>query len=106
MHRTFFKSDVLPPAKIRKPWRPGPRKPTGERGIFALVWESRPHSCEICGARISEAAPWSFAHRWGKGTHGKERLNPANIALVCSMACHAKVDAKRKCSRWPDVKKF
>lgn len=106
MHKTFFKSDILPQKKAKKPWRPGPRKATGERAVFEFVWLSRPHNCEICGAAIRTARPECFAHKFGKGTHRGERLNPLNVSLVCGLSCHAKVDAKRRTERWPDIKKI
>lgn len=101
----YPKSLQCPPKKARKKWRPGPRKATGELAIFEYVWLTRPHNCEICGHGIKVARTCCFAHRFGKGTHGAERLDPANIALVCSETCHQKVDALRKTTRWPDIVK-
>lgn len=100
MHRTFFKTDVLPAKKSKKPWRPKARKATGERELFAEVWAARPHRCELCGAPIREAAPWCFAHIKPKGTFPELRLDPSNIRLVCSMECHHEVDKRRKSIRW------
>jgi len=94
--KTFFKSDVLPPKKAKKPWRPRARKATGERELFARVWADRPHRCEECGAPIREAAPWCFAHKLPKSTFPEFRLCDANVRLVCSLACHAAVDRQRK----------
>lgn len=108
---TYWKSQQIPPKKAKKKWKPGPRKATGERAVFEYVWLTRPHECAICRdadgnpTRIANAAPHCFAHQWGKGTHGGERLDPANIVLVCSTACHAAVDARRRTMRWPEVKK-
>ena len=111
MHKTFFKSDILPPKKVKKIWKPKPRKATGERELFLEVWNSRPHECEMCRdekgnpTQIKIPQSFCFAHQWGKGVHKKERLDPLNIVLVCSLECHAKVDAQRKYMRNPGIKK-
>jgi hypothetical protein len=105
VHKTYFKSDILPAKKPKKVWRPGPRKATGERAVFEFVWMTRAHNCEICGRSIPIPHPWVFAHRFSKGVHGGERLNPNGIALACSLKCHSAVDAMRKFNVWPKVAK-
>lgn len=93
---TYWKSQQLPPKKAKKPWRSKARKATGERETFAAVWAGREHRCEICGAPIREAAPWCFSHKLPKSTFPEYRLIPQNLALVCSVECHAAVDRQRK----------
>lgn len=63
------------------------RKATGEREAFKAIWESRPHVCERCGAKISEAKAVNFAHVLPKSRRPDLRLDPSNIRLVCR-ACH------------------
>lgn len=60
--------------------------------VFAEVWNSRPHVCRMCGARILEPRTWCFAHIVGKNLAKRRKYDPGNIALVCSMACHERVD--------------
>jgi hypothetical protein len=96
VHKTFFKSDVLPSKKVKKIWKPKPRKSTGERELFASVWASCDKRCEICGEYIYQPAPWSFAHRAPKGTYPEYKLVPTNLSIVCSLECHASVDRQRK----------
>lgn len=74
------------PIKRKTPIR-ARRKATGEREAFKAVWESRPHICERCGAKISEAKPVNFAHVLPKSQRRDLRLDPSNIQLVCR-ACH------------------
>jgi len=38
--------------------------------------------------------PWCFAHRLAKFMYPDYRLMIENIALVCSIECHAKVDKR------------
>ena len=69
------------PVKTRKP------RNTGERELFAQIWNDRPHFCELCGIAIREARIHNFDHIIGKGRRSDLRLDPANIRIVC-LACH------------------
>jgi hypothetical protein len=76
------------------------------------IWNTRPQWCEQCGVNIDKALvpfiwsedpatkekvqklirPECFAHKLAKGLYPKHRLNPDNIALVCSKDCHHLID--------------
>ena len=62
--------------------------------IHDKVWDTRLHNCEICWTFISDdnKAPHCFAHRLWKGMYKKYRYMEENIALVCSIWCHYKLD--------------
>lgn len=68
------------------------RKPTGERQMFEEIRNERPHICKICRSRIPEALTRCFAHIFNKWMYPQYRLIKANIALVCSIECHNKLD--------------
>jgi 5-methylcytosine-specific restriction endonuclease McrA len=63
------------------------RKTTGERELFAQIWNDRPHFCETCGVVLSEAKYHNFDHIIPKGRRPDLRLEPSNIRLVC-LTCH------------------
>lgn len=64
--------------------------------LFAHVWASRPHICGVCGRPVpAEPRAHMFAHRLAKGPWKALAFEPANIELVCSVACHHAVDARR-----------
>lgn len=72
------------------------------------IWNTRPQWCEQCGCEVKNAFMWTengkgekvqklirpecFAHKLAKGMYPQHRLNPENIALVCSFDCHALID--------------
>lgn len=60
--------------------------------VFAEVWNSRPHVCRMCGARILEPRTWCFAHLIGKNLGKRHKYDPDMIVLVDSIACHERVD--------------
>ncbi len=67
------------------------RKKTGELECFKLIWEKRPHFCEVCKSSIREAKPANFAHILAKSTYPSLRLVEENIAILCE-GCHYKFD--------------
>lgn len=100
MHKTFFKQDLYPKKeKIQKPIAQIGKR-TKERialhgtesALHDAIWESRVHSCEICGKHIVERQILCFAHRLAKGQYKKYRYMDQNIALVCSISHHEAVD--------------
>jgi hypothetical protein len=64
-----------------------PRKNTGEKEVFRLIWDSRKHACEVCGIGIHEARSGNFAHVLPKGAYPEFRLREDNIFLLC-VSCH------------------
>ena len=71
--------------KKRKPLRG--RKPTGEAKVFAGIWRSRDHECEVCKAYLSEASASNFSHILPKGSYQSLRLDPRNLVIKCK-ECH------------------
>ncbi len=67
------------------------RKKTGELECFKLIWEKRPHFCEVCKSSIKYARPTNFAHILAKSTYPSLRLAEENIAILCE-GCHYKFD--------------
>ena len=65
-----------------------------ETDVFDQIWKDRPHTCEICSKFIPEQCSFCFAHILAKGLFPKYRYYEKNIALVCSIACHAAIDKK------------
>lgn len=61
--------------------------------LFLKLWDQRKHSCEICGASISEPLSFVFAHRLSKGRYPEYIHNSRNISLVCSIDCHHELDS-------------
>lgn len=76
--------EKVPKAKIYKP--------TGEAKMFEEIRNERPHICKVCTRHIKEARTRCFAHIFSKKMFPKYRLIKANIALVCSIECHNKLD--------------
>lgn len=71
----------------------------GEKELFAIIWEKRPHVCvnKDCGKRLDEEAKAHyFSHRVAKSIAPCRRLDPSNIDLLC-IECHTEHDfGKRK----------
>lgn len=65
-----------------------------ESDLHDEVWNKRDHHCEVCHHYIhnNEKSSICFAHRLWKGMYKAYRYLPDNIALVCSVACHHKID--------------
>jgi len=74
--------------KPRKALKPrSPKNKGGQRALFERIWESRPHSCEVCGAHIEEATASNFSHLLPKGTYPDFKLREDNIVIKCK-DCH------------------
>lgn len=81
-----------------------------ETDMNLKIWNTRPQWCEQCGCEVKNAFMWTetpkgekvqklirpecFAHKLAKGMYPQHRLNPDNIALVCSFDCHALIDVE------------
>jgi len=65
---------------------------TWEKKVFWEIWQERKHQCFMCWKHIKEPLAWCFAHICWKWSYPKQRLNKENIALVCSLDCHKKLD--------------
>jgi len=59
------------------------KEPTGELKLFKMIWESRPHRCEVCGKEIKEFSHNIFSHILSKGSYGLLRLDENNIWIMC-----------------------
>ncbi len=71
-------------------------KATGEKLVFKLIWDSRPHICANCKIPLGDTAhTYNFAHIVRKSRSENERLNPANISLHC-LTCHMERDQGTK----------
>jgi len=100
------KSYVLKRSKIRAIWTRKKRRLAefgGENTMFLEIWNDRPHICEECRWKIPEMQTFCFAHKLSKWVFPEFRMIPENIALVCSISCHAKVDKRYQ---WENRKKL
>ncbi len=59
-----------------------PYKATGELVVFKMIWEERPHICQVTGDPVLEFDPWCFMHLLAKKPFPKFRLRKDNIWLV------------------------
>lgn len=59
------------------------KEPTGELKLFKMIWESRPHRCEVCGKEIKNFSHNIFSHILSKGSYGELRLDENNIWIMC-----------------------
>jgi hypothetical protein len=82
---TFWKTDL--PKKVKR------KKDI--KGLFARVWASREHRCQICRAPIPHPLTFCFSHNLSKGTFPEYAEADSNITLVCSMECHHENDKRR-----------
>lgn len=74
--------------KPRKALKPrSPKNKGGQAALFKRIWESRPHSCEVCGAHIEEATASNFSHLLPKGTYPDFKLDDRNVVIKCA-GCH------------------
>lgn len=74
--------------KPRKKMKPrSPKNKSGQAALFKHIWESRPHSCEVCGTRIEEATASNFSHLLPKGMYPDFKLREDNIVIKCR-DCH------------------
>lgn len=70
------------------------RQKSGEKEIFAEIWSERPHTCVICWKNIPYPLSFVFAHIKSKWVHPELKFEKSNIALVCSIDCHQKLDIR------------
>ena len=63
-----------------------------EKDLFKELRESREHKCMICWHYTDLTQAQCFAHVLDKWMYPKYRTHPENIALVCTISCHNKVD--------------
>ena len=88
-HKSWlYKKSKTKKAKLKKA-----HLPTWEKELFLEIRNERKHICIICWQYIHEAKTFCFAHLLPKGTYPKYRLNKSNIAIVCSIDCHHKLDS-------------
>ena len=59
------------------------KKPTGEKAVFQLIWDKRPHKSQISGEPIREAKAINFLHVLAKGQNKYPdfKLEEENIIL-------------------------
>lgn len=97
---------TVPMSDLRKLLKPKKGyKPTGELALFKIIWEERPHICQVTGEYIRRFDVRCFSHILSKGAYVSERLNPDNIWIVLPEIhqewetgdrSHAKFDRKRE----------
>lgn len=108
LKRTPLKPPTKPIAQIWKKRRERIDSGGSETDMNREIWNTRPQWCEQCGCEVKNAFMWTengkgekvqklirpecFAHKLAKGMYPQHRLNPENIALVCSFDCHALID--------------
>jgi len=95
------KRGVKKPKPIRKK-----RKPTGEKIVFEVVWNTRPHKCGGCGTKLYEPRAAYFSHIIKKGRRPDLRLVYENVLLDC-IDCHriwdfGTLEQKRKLKNFED----
>lgn len=59
-----------------------PYRATGEKIVFEMIWEERPHICQVTGDPIHTFDVWCFMHILSKGAYPKFKLRKDNILLV------------------------
>ena len=59
------------------------KKATGEKEVFKMIWDERPHRSQISGKVISEATPTNFLHVLpkAKNKYPEFKLLKQNIVL-------------------------
>lgn len=78
----------------KKKWLSTKRKITGEKKEFEQISKNRPGVCSVCEIIFKAEKTWHFAHWLPKWHYPKQRLNPNNIFLVCSIRCHYLLDKR------------
>ena len=78
-----------------------PRKESGEILAFRMIWEERPHHCQVCGVNLPVFDHWNYMHVLSKGSFPKFRLLKECIVLACR-DCHTQYD----CGSTKDDPKF
>lgn len=68
------------PLKKGKPLKTK-RKATGELEVFKMIWEERPHICQVSGRQLTKDTV-HFSHILPKGAFPRYRLLKENIWLV------------------------
>ena len=64
-----------------------------EKQLFEFIWNNREHKCEICWKYVIQPIFWCFAHKLAKWIYPQFKLIKENIALVCWLDCHKKIDS-------------
>ena len=59
------------------------KEPTGELKLFKIIWQTRPHRCEVCDKEINEFSHNIFSHILPKGLYPEYRLDENNIWIMC-----------------------
>ena len=80
---------------VKKASSLGKRKASGEKEVFAEIWDERPHECQLCGIGIHEATASNFSHLLPKGMYPEHKKNKDNIWIMCHskgdhVGCHDK----------------
>lgn len=73
------------PVKVKR------HKVSGEMEVFKMIWEERPHHCQVCKVNLPVFDHWNYAHCLAKSTYNKFRLLKENIILMCR-DCHTQYD--------------
>lgn len=108
LKKTPLKPPTKPISKIGKKRKDRILNEWSETDMNREIWNTRPQWCEQCGCEVKNAFMWTenwkgekvqklirpecFAHKLAKGMYPQHRLNPDNIALVCSTDCHHLID--------------
>lgn len=64
------------------------------KAVCLYVWETRPHSCEVCGYYLGEEARVHYFDHIKKRSQGGDN-SPENIMLVCNI-CHSAKHGRRE----------
>lgn len=67
--------------------RPRSKRNKGEADIYELIWNSRPHQCEVCERPIESPVPANFSHLLPKGSYSRFKRDERNIRIQCQR-CH------------------
>lgn len=52
--------------KVQKALPKTNRQKTGQKEVFAEIWQEREHKCRVCGKHIPEPLSFCFAHTLSK----------------------------------------
>jgi hypothetical protein len=93
----FPKTFKTPKSNRQKKW---------QKELFQEIWNNRIHNCEVCWNYISEPHTINFAHILSKWVYPEYKFISKNIALVCSIYCHNKLDSINSGNQQELIKKI
>lgn len=78
--------------KKQKPLSKSNRQKSGQKEVFADIWEERPHYCVVCWWYIPLPLSFVFAHWLSKWVNPEYKFDKRTIFLVDTLDCHHELD--------------